>query len=255
MTKLTYILPLLFLFIGNITLAQEIKSKPETHTSTPITTNLNPDCFLLGTFSDYMGRFQYVNRKTQVDRYYAYEKPLAEYISDFILKNYDVAVQPKFSDSGHSEIYSEEIAQKLHGYYTETGILKEDIFDTPEKKYSFLAGIILRNGELLFDDVFRVTLSNSFNGQLVYNLIKELGCDNIIYKIRRNNIPVTQVFYFKATPAIIAYYALSSDVNKATRNNLEKIYLNNTKTNRKTKARTEKRDEDEIKSLKYLFEL
>lgn len=255
MTKSTYILPLLFLFIGCIALAQEVKNKPEAHDTTGITANLNPDYFLLGTFSDYMGRFRYINRETQVDRYYPYEKPLAEYISAFILKNYNVAAKPKYSDSGHSEIYSEEIARKLHSYYTEAGVLKNDIFDTPEKKYSFLSGIILRHGELLFDDVFRVTLSNSYNGELVYNLIKDLGCDKIIYKIRRNNIPVTQVFYFKATPTIMAYYALSSNVNKATVNNLQQMYLNNTKTTRKTKARAKEIDEEEIKNIRYIFEL
>lgn len=257
MIKPVVIIHILFLIISNGCRAQnpEPPLKLKSDNNTPITTNLNPDYFLLGTFSDYMGRFRYINRETQVDRYYPYEKPLAEYISTFIEKNYNIVAKPKYSNSGHSEIYSEEIAQKLHSYYTEAGLLKDNIFDTPEKKHSFLSGIILRYGELLFDDVFRVTLANSYNGQLVYNLIKDLGCDKIIYKIRRNNIPVTQVFYFKATPTIMAYYALSSDVNKATRNNMDQMYLNNIKTSQKTKARAEKRDEDEIKSIKYLFEL
>lgn len=248
---------LLFLFIGNLTSAQEAKSKSniEVRDTIAITTNLNPDYFLLGTFSDYMGRFRYINKKTQVDRYYPYEKPLAEYISNFILKHYDIDTKPKFSESEHSEIYSEEIAQKLHNYYNEAGELKENIFDTPEKKYSFMAGMILRNGELLFDEVFRINLANSHNGNLVYNLIKELGCDKTIYKIHRNNIPVTQVFYFEASPQIMAYYYLIRDINKATRNNLTQLAYKNIKINRKAEKLATKRDEEEIKNIKYIFEL
>lgn len=46
---------------------------------------LDPDTFLLGTFSDYMGRFRYVDRESQIDRYYPYEKPLAHFVEKFIL--------------------------------------------------------------------------------------------------------------------------------------------------------------------------
>ena len=68
-----------------------------------------------------MGRFAYVDRATQVDRYYPYEASLAQYIADFIQNNYAIKVDTQFMASRHSIMFSEPIAEKLHYYYDENG--------------------------------------------------------------------------------------------------------------------------------------
>lgn len=122
--------------------------------STNFEAKINPDYFLLGTFSDYTGRFAYVDRETQVDKYYPSEECLVRYIADFIEKNYDIKVDTQFRESRHSAIFSRQIAEKLHRYYDENGRLEKGIFDSEEKMYSFLTGVLLRYGGVFFDNIF-----------------------------------------------------------------------------------------------------
>lgn len=221
------------------------------------TARLHPDFFLLGTFSDYMGRFRYVDRTTQVDRYYANESTLAEYISGYINTNYPVKVKPEFGKQGNSEIFSTEIAEKFQQYYTTEGYLKDGILDTEEKAYSFLTGVLLRNGQLLFDNVFRIQVYNSARHKEIYTLLKDLQCDKIIYKKLRNNIPVSDIFYFEATPQVIAYYNLIKKENTVLREAVEKSMYsrlnNDTESSRKAKQQLAERKKEEEESIRFMF--
>ncbi|MCL2097718.1 MAG: hypothetical protein FWH23_03040 [Bacteroidales bacterium] len=188
-------------------------------------TKINPDYFLLGTFSDYMGRFAYVNRETQVDRYYPYEEFLAKYVADFIEKNYDIVVDTQFEKSRHSEIFSRAIAEKLHSYYDEQGKLKEGIFDSEEKMYSFLTGVLLRYGENIFDDVFLISVYNSPKRNEIYELLRVLECNKIIYKNFRGNIPTVTKFYFEATPRILKYFNHIRNENRIIQGEYKNVIL------------------------------
>jgi len=178
---------------------------------------IDPDFFLLGTFSDYMGRFAYINRGTQVDRYYPYEESLAKYIADFIEERYDIKVDTQLIPSRNIEIFSRSIAAKLHSYYDDKGILKEDIFDNEEKMYSFLTGTLLRYGENIFDNIFFISVSNSPKRNQIYELLKTLECNKIIYKDYRGNIPNVTKFYFEASPRIIKYFNVIRNENMSIR--------------------------------------
>ena len=178
---------------------------------------IDPDFFLLGTFSDYRGRFEYINRSTQVDHYYPYEESLANYIADFIQINYDIDVVTRFNESRNSEIFSRIIAGKLHVYYDKEGKFKEGIFDTEEQMYSFLTGAFLRYGRNLFDNVFCISVSNSPKWMVIYELLKDLECNKIIYRNLRGNVPNVTLFYFEATPRMLKYFNIVKNENEIIR--------------------------------------
>ena len=102
--KLNFII--LFLFLSQISYCQADNSVAVKDTVT-----LDPHYFILGTLSDYMGRFQYVDREKQIDRYYPYEKPLADYLTGYIKNQLNIEVQTVFEPSLHSEMFSEELSK------------------------------------------------------------------------------------------------------------------------------------------------
>jgi hypothetical protein len=202
--------------------------------STDFEANIDPDFFLLGTHDDYMGRswaIRPVDRlKHQIDRYYSDEETLANYIDRFIEANYGIKVDLQFEKSRHSKMFSKPIAEKLNRYYDLEGNLKEGILDTEEKMYSFLTGVLLRYGTNLFDDVFEIRVINSPKNKEIYELLKALRCDNIIYKDYRGYIPNSKVFYFEATPRIIKYFDIIRTENEIFRHNenkYEKMFKGN----------------------------
>ena len=221
---------------------------------------MNADFFLLGTFFDYMGRFAYVDRETQVDRYYPYEEFLAKYIVYFIEENYNIKVDTQFIESRHSEIFSRPIAEKLHYYYDEKGKLTEGIFDCEEKMYSFLTGALLRYGENIFDDVFLISVSNSPKRNEIHELLKSLECNKIIYKNYKGNIPTVTKFYFEATPRIVKYFNIIRDENKTIRSEYEKTIIKilenvDEKTFEEIKQSLDEQNKELENSLKIIFKM
>ncbi|MBI9063701.1 MAG: hypothetical protein JEZ14_17100 [Marinilabiliaceae bacterium] len=77
---------------------EKIKDKEDIIAST---SEIVPIYFILGTLSDYMGRFQYIERHTQVDRYYPHEKPLVTYLTKFIQAELNIKVDTTFQTSNH----------------------------------------------------------------------------------------------------------------------------------------------------------
>lgn len=224
--------------------------------STGFELNINPDYFLLGTFYDYMGRFSYVDREKQVDRYYPFEESLAKYVAGFIETNYNTTVELQFDKSRHSEMFSKTIAEKLHCYYDEKGILKKGILDTEEKMYSFLTGVLLRHGENIFDNVFLISVSNSPKRDEIYELLKILECSKIIYKDYRGNIPNITKFYFEATPRIIGYFSLIENENKLIRSEFERLNKEMFKDGYdEVILDREKRDREIENRIKAIFEM
>jgi hypothetical protein len=216
--------------------------------STHFEAKINPDYFLLGTFSDYMGRFAYIDRETQVDKYYPSEEFLAKYIADFIEKNYDIKVDTQFCELRHSKIFSRPIAEKLHRYFDEKGRLEKGIFDSEEKMYSFLTGVLLRYGGIFFDNIFFISVSNSPKRIEIYELLRSLGCNNIIYKDYKGLVPVTTEFYFEATPRIIKYYNLIKN-DKMKFGNFDEEILE------KYRQEWEEYNKELINSIKIIFKM
>lgn len=174
------------------------------------TNEYEPVYFVLGTLSDYMGRFQYVDRERQIDRYYPYEEPVVRFLATYIKDNLNTAVDTIFKESGHKitsrhgEMYSESLSKTLNSFYGSDDKLLDSSFKTNEQINSFLAGVYYRYGEKMDSTIYKIQLANSPKHQNCYNLLKHIGCRKIFYKYL-NNIPSQYILYFEPTDGLKMY--------------------------------------------------
>ncbi len=218
---------------------------------------INPDFFLLGTFSDYMGRFQYIERENQIDRYYPYEESLAKYINSFIFHNYNSKCELKFEKTRHSELFNSELAKQLHSeYFDKKGNFIDQKLDSEDKKYSYLLGVYLRYGQHLEDDIYKIQVANSSKDKELYRILKELEADKIVYKFLRGYIPSSDIFYFVATPRMIKYFnIIEKEYQELNRARIEQTYgkLFESEQGKQLKEKFETQEKELIKSLKIVF--
>jgi hypothetical protein len=197
----------------NFTFGQSNFGQPKDSSNFEI--KIHPDFFLLGTFSDYLGRFQYIDRENQIDRYYPYEESLAKYLNSYIYQNYNQKGELKVEKTKHSKLSLPALAKKIHSeYFDEAGNFIDQKLDTDEKRYSFLLGLYLRYGEKLDDNIYKIQVVNSPKDKPLYSILKELECDKIFYKFLRGYIPSSDFFYFAATPRMIKYFNTIDKENK-----------------------------------------
>jgi len=164
----------------------------------------DPVYFILGTLSDYMGRFQYVDRKMQVDRYYSAEKPLVDYLTVYIKTDLNIEVDTVFEESNLIEMYSDELSKTLNSFYGEKDELITSKFETKKQIFSFLAGVYYRYGEKLDTVIYKIQLANSPKHLDCYELLKRIGCEQIFYKYLRS-IPAQFIIYFEPTEELKNY--------------------------------------------------
>ncbi len=112
-----------------------------------------------------MGRFTYVDKKNQVDRYYYYEKPLVRYLDSIIKADLKINVTEKYLNMKY-ETFSKELSSIINSYY-ENGLLIDTLIRTPEEICSFLAGRYYRYGKQMNDSIFRITLHNTPDHNIV----------------------------------------------------------------------------------------
>lgn len=91
-------------------------------------------------------------------------------------------------------------------YFDEEGDFENEKLDTEEKMYSFLLGVYLRYGEQLKGNIYQIHISSSAKNKVIYQVLKELECDKIVYKYLRDFLPSLDIFYFQATPRMIKYF-------------------------------------------------
>lgn len=202
----------IYLLVSQSTYCQDNTEKKTTiFVDTVRTMSFEPMYFVLGTLSDYMGRFQYIDRNKQVDKYYPYEKPLVDRLTKYINSELNIVVDTVFRKSKHSEMFSDELSKTLNSFYGEKDELINNKFETNKQIYSFLAGVYYRYGEKLDTNVYKVQLANSPKHQNCYEFLKRIGCTNIFYKYLRN-IPAQFILYFEPTEELKKYlYLIESD--------------------------------------------
>lgn len=159
---------------------------------------INSTFFLLGTLNDYISH-KYATKQNQFDRYYDYEKPLMRYIDSIAKKDFKITLSEE-----KNCFISEELSNKMNSYYVEN-TLNSALFDSNEKKLSFLLGVYYRNGEKINDTLFKIQLANSPKHKNVYDFLKELDCQNIFFK-RLDNIPRIYQIYFQPTEIMKKYF-------------------------------------------------
>ncbi len=205
--KSTFILLIVLLLAFQSTRSQasiNIERKNIASSDTAEVKSFEPIYFILGTLSDYMGRFQYIEREKQVDRYYPYEKPLVYYLTDYIKAELNLVVDTVFEKSKNSEMFSEELSKTLNSFYGKNDKLINSKFETTKQIYSFLTGVYYRYGERLDTSIYKIQIANSPKHQNCYELLKRIGCKKIFFKYLRN-IPAQYILYFEPTEKLKDY--------------------------------------------------
>jgi len=212
--------------------------------------------FVLGTLSDYMGRFQYVDREKQIDRYYPYEKPMVDFLTEYIKAEFNIIVDTIYNKSNHSEMFSTELSKTLNNFYGKNDKLINSKFETQKQIYSFLAGVYYRYGEKLDSSIYKIQLANSPKHQNCYEFLKQVGCENILYQYL-NNIPAQFILYFEPTDELYSYL----DSIEFERIVLKKSFYNQIEDMMKEHMTKEELEKDyqksknkEIEKIKRVFE-
>lgn len=212
-----------------------------------------PDAFLVGTFSDYLGRFYYIDKETQIDRYDPKEKSLAKYVSYYINRYYKIENELEIKESNVLELNVPSLAKRLNTtYYSENGQISIEKLKTEAEKLSFLLGIYYRNGALLKDNIYQIKLISSPKEKEIYTILKELGCEKIVFNSSQDILPQTFTFYFVATPKMIKYF----DTIKQEKTQLEFESTNYVDENNKFEDATKKNQKikkELVKNLEFIF--
>ena len=172
------------------------------------TVKLDPTYFILGTLSDYMGRFSYVNKKFQIDRYYSIEKPLVEYLNFLItneLKINVTTVPDNLSEVSLYETFSPELSSILNSYFIGDYLSLKNLKNQPELNYSYLAGRYYRYGDRINDSIYKIQLANSSDHKICDTLLRRIGCTKIHFKYLKN-IPAQFIYYFIPTSRLEEYF-------------------------------------------------
>jgi hypothetical protein len=179
--------------------------------------------FILGTLSDYMGRWIEPSSVDRLEKFDRLEEPLAETIDVLLKKQYTGMVYrfEKYRDKEGKPLsfyfHSDTLSRRFNAYYNfkadgsssggqsrMNGRLKENIFKDDKDKLAFLAGVFVRFSQKN-DTAYSMNIANSISkAQVCYTLLEELGCKPY-YRIARDYIPVGHWLYFHPTPEVKAY--------------------------------------------------
>jgi hypothetical protein len=161
---------------------------------------INNTFFILGTLSDDHGRFYYVNKIYQVDKYYPYEKSLMSYLKGLIRNEFNTKL---IADD--LETFSPKVAARLNSFYGKDNLLTDSIFQTREEYCSFITGRYYRYGRRLNDSIYKIQVANSPNHKIIDDLLKKTGCKKIQFKYLDSN-PEQFIYYFIPPMELRGYF-------------------------------------------------
>lgn len=189
------VFPLIILSILHLSVAGQ------EHLSTE--TSINSRFLLLGTLSDYMGRFAYIDKPDQVDRYYHYEESLIDFIDSLSRADLNTTVKRVFNN-GTYDTYSWLLSEIINTYYDENSLLIDSLFRTKEEMCSFITGRYYRYGKKLNDSIFRIQVQNSPDHGIMLTLLKKIGCTRVYFKYVKT-MPSHYLYYFIPTNELNSY--------------------------------------------------
>jgi hypothetical protein len=159
-----------------------------------------------------MGRFYYVIKKDQIDRYYAFEMSLINELDSIIQHDLKIKIKTE-SSNGIYETFNQDLALTLNSFYTGDKILNDTKFKDTIEICSFLAGRFYRYGTKLNDSIYKIQLANTPNASLDSILLKRIGCNNFGFKYLKN-IPAQFIDYFTPTNKLKSYFDLINKPKK-----------------------------------------
>jgi|WetSurSiteA1Bulk_404760.scaffolds.fasta_scaffold07589_3 hypothetical protein len=169
---------------------------------------LDPFYFTLGTLWDYIGRFTYVNKNSQVDRYYSYEKPLIDYLDSMIKKelNIDILINPDDEKNvARYETFSPELSARINSFFKGNHLITDSLKNLSSLNYSYLAGRYYRYGNKINDSIYSIQIANSADHAVCDSLLRRSGCNKIHFKYLKN-IPAQFIYYFIPTNELERYF-------------------------------------------------
>lgn len=203
---------------------------------------IDPIYFLLGTFSDYIGRNQFSAQKDVIERYFPQEKSLVNYLNS-ILKQNDIEFKIDSIKNGKDTYIKQlkdlKLNTNLNSFYNfdsydlthpkrDTifkGKLKQDIFFNDIQKYSFIAGVYSRYGEEQKGNLYAIRMHNSTSKiSVILKVLEDLGASEINYEVIKN-IPTNNLIYFKPTNELKKYLDEFTPIKDGIRLNLKKRFL------------------------------
>ena len=184
---------------------------------------IDKQCFLLGTIDDYMGHQQTMSSGKDstyyqlVDIYRQSEKDITLLIDSlFKLEYNDLRMTNNGAPKG-IRLYSKLLSTKINSFYNYSashsltmkkdtiyiGRIKTELISTELEKLSFLAGAFLRDGTITDANEYFFTMPNSTSkAKFCVELLNEFNCSDIKYHVT-NRIPVGHWITFKPSEKVL----------------------------------------------------
>ena len=207
---------------------------------------MDPNYFLLGTFSDYIGRSQFSAQKDAIERYFPQEKALVNYLNSMLKENnieFKIDSIRNGKENYITQLKDLKLNVKLNSFYNfdsfdltypkrDTifkGKLKKDIFFNDTQKYSFIAGVYSRYGEEQKGNLYGIRMHNSVNKiSVILKVLEDLDASEINYEIIKN-IPTNHLVYFKPNDELKKYLDEVASIKDEIRLNLKRRFQKDSK--------------------------
>ena len=189
--------------------------------------SINSTYFILGTLSDYMGRFTYVDKPSQIDRYYAYEISLMDYLEQIIQREFKIEIKttpdtlPKVS---LYETFSPKLSLIINSYFKKPYLILDSLKNQPELNRSYLTGKYYRYGRKINDSIYSIQLANSADHKVFDSLLRREGCTKIHFKYL-DNVPAQFIYYFIPTLELKKYLDSMIKQKKVLDNSYNKMIM------------------------------
>ena len=116
-------------------------------------------------------------------------------------------------DSNFSKLKAAEFRKKINDFFKSTepkdtvyvGTMKANLFKTNVQKISFITGVYARYGESSKNRYCIVMYNSESKYDYCVSILKQLKCDDIEKEVKKNNIPVLQIVYFKPSRELKKY--------------------------------------------------
>lgn len=172
------------------------------------------EAFLIGTLDDYMGYLRTFTAGSASSIYQRVDiynrtgsKRIALFMDSLFNSEYPDIFLTYDEASGITELYSPTLSRKIDKYFDYkpfamrtiqgdtifTGSILKNTFKTDKEKLSFLLGVYLRYG---YNST--ISLANSLSKAAVcVEMLKEFGCKDVEYTIKKGCVPMSQIITFK----------------------------------------------------------
>lgn len=185
---------------------------------------IDPTYFILGTLSEYNGRFISIKKTNQVDRYDSYERPVLDEIFTISRRDLKMIVGTTIdykSPTLKYETFSKDLSLKLNSFFNEKSILNKSLFTDSIQVYSYLLGRYYRYGAKLNENIYVLRFLNFPNHTICNNILKSIGCK--FYFKKKEGMPVQFIYYFIPNQHLKKYIDSITD-QKATLENAYKEF-------------------------------